>query len=100
MLGKFVLPTPDGLYNTNLDNIAADSLPLLTMLACIPSLRLFARHRKHVDLVDSMLTVHRSHGGCHHMLRLLNTAGSALPHGTHCVAGFQTMNVLQDVVLT
>ena len=46
-----VLPVPDGLHNTNMDNIFADSLPLLTMLACVPVLRLFARQQDFTDLV-------------------------------------------------
>ena len=50
-LRGLVLPVPDGLHNTNMDNIFADSLPLLTMLACVPVLRLFARQQKLTDLV-------------------------------------------------
>ena len=53
MTPKFVLPVPDGLHNTNMDNILADSLPLLTMLACVPVLRLFVRQRNHMNLVRS-----------------------------------------------
>ena len=56
MMRDFILPVPDGLHNTNMDNIFADSLPLLTMLACVPTLRLFARQRKHADLVSPHLS--------------------------------------------
>ena len=50
-LRGLVLPVPEGLHNTNMDNIVADSLPLLTMLACVPVLRLFTRQQKLADLV-------------------------------------------------
>ena len=50
-LRGLILPVPNGLHNTNMDNILADSLPLVTMLACVPVLRLFARQQKHTDLV-------------------------------------------------
>ena len=49
----FILLVPDGMHNTNMDNILADSLPLLTMLACVPVLRMFVRQRNHMDLVRS-----------------------------------------------
>ena len=49
-----VLSVPDGLHNTNMDNILANSLPLLTMLACVPVLRLFARQQNFLDLVRTL----------------------------------------------
>lgn len=55
MLDNFILPLPDGLHNTNVDNILADSLPLLTMLACVPVLRLFVRQKNHTNLVKAHL---------------------------------------------
>ena len=54
-LRGLVLPVPDGLHNTNMDNLLADSLPLLTMLACVPVLRLFARQQNFTDLVRCTL---------------------------------------------
>lgn len=54
-LRGLILPVPNGLHNTNMDNLLADSLPLLTMLACVPVLRLFARQHNFTDLVRSTL---------------------------------------------
>ena len=94
MLGRFLLPTPDGLHNTNLDNIAADSLPLLTMLACVPSLRLFARHRRHADLVESMLPYTVLMGDAN----TLSRTGCALPMEPVVLQAFRQYTSCQRVL--
>ena len=54
-----ILPVPDGLHNTNTNILIADSLPLLTMLACVPVLRLFARQQKLTEMVSSLNIIYR-----------------------------------------
>lgn len=42
---------PDGLHNTNVGNMVADSLPLTSMICCLPTLTLFWRSGRLLDLV-------------------------------------------------
>ncbi|CAL8465576.1 g5112 [Coccomyxa elongata] len=51
MLERFAVALPDGLHNTNVGNIVADSLPLTSMLCCLPTLTLFWRSGRLFDLV-------------------------------------------------
>ncbi|BDA49895.1 hypothetical protein COCOBI_15-0230 [Coccomyxa sp. Obi] len=51
MLERFAVALPDGLHNTNVGNIVADSLPLTSMLCCLPTLTLFWRSGRVFDLV-------------------------------------------------
>ncbi len=53
MLERFAVALPDGLHNTNVGNIVADSLPLTSMLCCLPTLTLFWRSGRVSDLVSS-----------------------------------------------
>lgn len=74
MLERFAVSLPDGLHNTNVGHIAADSLPLVTMLCCLPTMSLFWRHRRVLDLVSGW---NESAVNC-------RTKTTRLPHDVSC----------------
>lgn len=52
MLERLSVSLPGGLQNTNVGNIVADSLPLTSMLCCIPTLSIYWRYKRSLDLVS------------------------------------------------